>query len=168
MESACLYSQVFCQIRSPTKSSQTSHGPARFQGHNATLLTTTPLPQFKQDLSDHLRAPRQAPPPRSPASGHSPRTWSRYCRTRLRSGSRFMAARPGQAPDTPSSLRAPPGVDGPKPADHRPDQTPRATPHFRSDRPYPGSPLQKCPLGCVPTLLVPWQSGCHYPPPCYF
>lgn len=56
-----------------------------------------------------------------------------------------MAARPGQAPDTLSSLRAPRAVDEPKPADHRPDQTPRATRHFRSDRPYPGSPLQKCP-----------------------
>lgn len=79
-----------------------------------------------------------------------PPTWSRYCRTRFRSRSRFMAARPG----SPTERRPPPRRVPSFPRPTEPARSPlssRPTPRTARNlplpaRPRPGSPSQTRPL----------------------
>lgn len=133
--------------RRPVPGSRRRPSPSapRPAGRRGPALDAPSRAPARTKAQGRMAARRQDRVSRAPPASPADPTWSRYCRTRFRSRSRFMAAGPGPA-------------RSPRPAAHQADLGPRPAPAptpldpARSPGtsapgwPRPGSPVQRSPL----------------------
>ena len=164
-------SQVFCPIRNTTKSSQMSYGPARFQGPSA-AVPAQPSPAPAVHAGSEPSGPRSPPGPTAPKpsvrppAAHVVQVLPDAFAQRLQVHGREARAgtrRPLEPPRAPGVSRDP---SPPTTARTRP-----RAPHGTSapTGPTPEVPCKSVPpVGCVPTLMVPWRSWAPAPSPNLF